>query len=771
MLVLIALGALTKSAQFPFHFWLPHAMAAPTPVSAFLHSATMVKAGVFLLTRFWPVLSGTPEWFWLIAGAGVCTMLLGAFFAIFQSDLKGLLAYSTISHLGLITLLLGISTPLGVVAAVFHMMNHAIFKASLFMATGIIDHETGTRDMKTLRGLRRHLPITATLAIVASGSMAGVPLLNGFLSKEMFFAEALTVAGTENRWIPLAALAMGIFGVTYSLRFISVFFGKPGEQMPSDVHEPPHWMRVPVELLVLICLLVGVLPALTVGVILEHAVVAVLRDQTPDYSLALWHGFNLPLLMSVLALVGGVALYFGLCRLVNLKMTDGIPGAEKLDGARLFDHGLMRLLSFSRWLTGKTATQRLQPQILAVLLVMLVLTVVLTRWPALFSRIEWNLDTLGFALLWIVGCACAIAAAWIAKYHRLAALIMVGGTGIVTSLTFLWLSAPDLALTQLMVETVTTVLILLGLRWLPPRLPEEELPEELTEKKSLRARIRRRRDLLVAIACGTVMSVMAYAMLSRPSAVTISDFFFLNAKTKGGCSHAVNVLLVDFRAFDTLGEITVLAIVALTVYALLRRFRPAPDSMSAPYPQTNHFDHSILQTPAQHADEGFMHIPAVYLRFLLPFTVMVAAYFFLRGHNLPGGGFVAGLCFAVALITQYMIAGTVWVESRFRLHAHNWLGWGLWVAVLTGAGAWALGYPFLTSHTAHVYLPVFGEVHFPSAFIFDFGVFLVVVGMAVMMLIALSHQSVRSHRVPVAAQHDAQENTTEHDQTVTGGQP
>ena len=190
---LVLLGALTKSAQFPFHFWLPHAMAAPTPVSAYLHSATMVKAGVFLLARLWPVLSGTPEWFWIIGGAGLATLLLGSYVAMFQNDLKGLLAYSTISHLGLITLLLGLNSPLAAVAAVFHMMNHATFKASLFMSVGIIDHESGTRDMRRLDGLFRFMPITGTLAIVACAAMAGVPLLNGFLSKEMFFAETVFV--------------------------------------------------------------------------------------------------------------------------------------------------------------------------------------------------------------------------------------------------------------------------------------------------------------------------------------------------------------------------------------------------------------------------------------------------------------------------------------------------------------------------------------------------------------------------------------------------
>jgi multicomponent K+:H+ antiporter subunit A len=222
MLILILIGAFTKSAQFPFHFWLPHAMAAPTPVSAYLHSATMVKAGIFILILLWPVLSGTQSWYLIVATTGLATLLVGAWVAIFQHDLKGLLAYSTISHLGLITLLLGLGSPLAAVAAIFHTVNHATFRASLFMAAGIIDHETGTRDLRKLSGLARFMPITATLAMVAAAAMAGVPLLNGFLSKEMFLAEALEAhSGTLlDKAMPVLATLASIFSVLYSLRFI-----------------------------------------------------------------------------------------------------------------------------------------------------------------------------------------------------------------------------------------------------------------------------------------------------------------------------------------------------------------------------------------------------------------------------------------------------------------------------------------------------------------------------------------------------------------------
>src|SRR5688572_12260733 len=245
-LILVLLGALTKSAQFPFHFWLPNAMAAPTPVSAYLHSATMVKAGVFLLVRLWPALGGTNEWLWLVGSAGLITFILGAFLALFQQDLKGLLAYSTISHLGLITLLIGLDTPIGLVAAIFHIMNHATFKASLFMAAGTIDHECGTRDIRRLTGLWRFMPITTTLAVVAAAAMAGVPLLNGFLSKEMFFAETIEIHDNSlvDRALPYIVTGASMFTVAYSLRFIlEVFFGPPPKNLPRTPREPPFLMR------------------------------------------------------------------------------------------------------------------------------------------------------------------------------------------------------------------------------------------------------------------------------------------------------------------------------------------------------------------------------------------------------------------------------------------------------------------------------------------------------------------------------------------------
>src|SRR5574337_244369 len=364
---LIVGGALTKSAQFPFHFWLPHAMAAPTPVSAYLHSAAMVKLGVFLLARLWPVLSGTDAWFWAVGGAGLATLLLGAYAAMFQQDLKGLLAYSTISHLGLITVLLGLNSPLGAVAAIFHVVNHATFKASLFMAAGVIDHETGTRDIRRLSGLYRLMPVTATLATVAAAAMAGVPLLNGFLSKEMFFAETVFVNASPlvSTLLPVGATVAGMFSVAYSLRFIvDVFWGPPATDLPRQPHEPPHWMRVPVELLACACLVVGIFPAWSVGRYLDAAALPVVSGELPAFSLAVWHGINAPLVMSLVALVGGTAIYLLLRRGRSRGRISAPILMHRISGRRIFEAMLARLTLLARGGRRLLSTRRLQWQML-----------------------------------------------------------------------------------------------------------------------------------------------------------------------------------------------------------------------------------------------------------------------------------------------------------------------------------------------------------------------------------------------------------------------
>lgn len=755
-LLLILLGAFTKSAQFPFHFWLPRAMAAPTPVSAYLHSATMVKAGVFLLIRFWPVLAGTEAWHLIVGGAGLATLLLGAWCAIFQHDLKGLLAYSTISHLGLIVLLLGLGTPLGLVAAIFHTVNHATFKASLFMAAGIIDHETGTRDMRRLSGLIRFMPVTATLAMVAAAAMAGVPLLNGFLSKEMFLAEA--VAGAEqnpfNMILPVLATLASAFSVLYSLRFVhATFFGPPPTQLDCVPHEPPAWMRRPVEILVALCLVVGIFPAVTVGPFLKSAVVSVLGADTPYYSLALWHGFNLPLVLSLIALASGVALYVVFGRAINTNPRGGPWGMKRLNGGYLFDRAMTKMVKGAEFVLRNFGTKRLQPQLRAIVLVALLAGSValvgsgvgaglLTRAGLSFATPQ--LPDYAFAGLWVIGAGCAVAAAWQAKYHRLAAVVLMGGAGLASCLSFVWLSAPDLALTQLLVEVVTTVLLLLGLRWMPKRLETIRLPKAM----EMRSRIRRRLDLVIAIMAGAAMAIIAYAVMTRPSVEGISRFFVENAYKEAGGKNIVNVLLVDFRAFDTFGEITVLGVVGLTVFALLRRFRPASDSLADPS-QKRAQDASDRDRDGRSEGDTLretMLIPGVVMRWMFPFIILLAVHLFLRGHDLPGGGFAAGVAVSIAFVLQYMASGARWVEERLKIRPIVWIGLGLLIAAASGAGAWLFGYPFLTSWFQYADLPIMGRVPLASAVAFDLGVVVLVVGATVLTLVALAHQSLRKPR-------------------------
>ena len=717
MLILVLLGAFTKSAQFPFHFWLPNAMAAPTPVSAYLHSATMVKAGVFLLARLFPALSGTPEWFWLVSLTGLTTLLVAAYIAMFKHDLKGLLAYSTISHLGLITLLFGMGTPLAAVAGVFHIINHAIFKASLFMAAGIIDHETGTRDMRRLRGLWKFMPHTALLAMVAAASMAGVPLFNGFLSKEMFFAETLHHINQPMGWLlPAAATLAGIFAVAYSLRFIhTVFFNGNPVDLPKTPHEPPRWMKVPVEILVALCLLVGMLPALTVEPILAVAASSVLQGPVPEHSLAIWHGFNPAFWMSIIALAGGVLFYLGRRSLAVLHERLG----ERLEFKLLYNRLLNQLFDLANTITRLLNANSLQHMVFIFMLFTLALGITSftgNEFSLTGDRVLLPVD--GVSVLVTLILVIAALSAVMMHRQRLVSLLLMGTVGLGVALIFVKFSAPDLALTQLSVEVVTIVLILLALYFLPQYSPAES------------GKLLRSRDALIAIAAGGGLSALVWAILTRPYQ-SIADYFLANSVPGGGGTNVVNVILVDFRGYDTLGEITVLGLAGLGIYAMLDQLKLSgseQDSQGRPWDQDLH--------PV---------IMASFTRLLLPLALMVSIYILLRGHNLPGGGFIAGLITAVALLMQYLANGASWTQARLSINMHTVIGLGLLIATLTGLASWIFGYPFLTSTFSHLHWPVIGEFELASAMAFDLGVYLVVVGTTLLILIYLGLVHSTSH--------------------------
>lgn len=715
-LTLVLLGAFTKSAQFPFHFWLPHAMQAPTPVSAYLHSATMVKAGIFLMARLYPALAGTEQWFYMVSFTGMATLLIGAYVALFKHDLKGLLAHSTVSHLGLITLLFGMGTKLAAVAALFHVINHATFKASLFMAAGIIDHETGTRDMRRINGLWQFMPHTATLAMVAASSMAGVPLLNGFLSKEMFFAEslALNLPGLWAYIPPLVATLAGIFAVAYSARFIhDVFFnGKPKDLPIYPPHEPPRYMKIPVEILVFACIMVGMFPAVSIGPLLYAAASATLAGDVPDYQLAVMHGFNLPLLMSFLAFFGGLLMYSQ-----RQRFFDFHARFKEIDEKAIFEKVALRLEDLASAFTNKLESGSLQRYAL-----LFVLSAIVIAWGPIgelgifigsngLSPVD--APTLTGAVVLIL-CAIGTAAMHRTRFY---ALILLSVVGLVVSLAFARFSAPDLAMTQLSVEVVTIVLLMMALYYMPSWTPiEASWP-------------RRLRDTAIALVAGTGMTLITLAMLTQPFD-SISSYFLEHSKSGGGGTNVVNVILVDFRGFDTLGEITVLAIAALGIYTMLKNIQLTPPPGDGHgHPWTRDAYPVMLRQIA---------------RPMLPLALMVSLYIFLRGHNMPGGGFIAGLITAVALVLQYIASGMQWTQARIPIRYHNVIGLGLLFAAVAGAGSYAFGYPFLTSTFGYITWPVVGKFEVASAMVFDLGVYLTVIGATLLALVSLGNLSPHS---------------------------
>lgn len=716
IVVLVLLGAFTKSAQFPFHFWLPNAMAAPTPVSAYLHSATMVKAGIFLMARFYPALADTNLWFLLVSLTGLATFLMGAYIALFQHDLKGLLANSTISHLGLITLLLGMGTDLAAVAAVFHIINHAIFKASLFMAAGIIDHESGSRDMRQLNGLFKYMPYTATLAMVASASMAGVPLLNGFLSKEMFFTEALhqSSLGSLSWIVPVLATLGGALAVAYSTRFIhDVFFNGEPINLPKTPHEPPRYMRVPVEILVGLCLLIGIFPSFLAGELLASAAAATLNSSIPEYSLSIWHGFNFPLLMSSIAVIGGLIIYRN--RSHMFKFQAQFPKRNPL---MVFEANIQWLVRQADSIIRFSENGSLQRYIFAVLGLMIAMTssTLIELNTSAGLRPEIPSDVLSVTAATLLCLSALATVVWHRK--RVVALIMLSVVGLIVSLAFAQFSAPDLALTQLSVEVVTVILLILALFFLPQTTAKESSPRRVI------------RDLGIASLIGGIIGTICYSLMTRPLD-TISTFFTENSKTGGGGTNVVNVILVDFRGFDTLGEITVLGIAALGIYKLIARMRlfmPSSDGKGRPW-----------------SDDKHPILLSVISQSLLPLALLVSAYIFLRGHNLPGGGFIAGLITSVAIIQQYIAHGVIWIKTRLKLDYQILIGSGVGIATLSGLGSWAFGHAFLSSWFDYFYLPAIGKFELASAMIFDLGVYLTVVG-ATMLILANLGQLTTSER-------------------------
>jgi multicomponent Na+:H+ antiporter subunit A len=701
IVVLLLLAAFTKSAQFPFHYWLPGAMVAPTPVSTYLHAATMVKAGIYLLFRFTPVFGGVPLWRTTLVLVGLGTAVFGAVVALRRTDLKGLLAYSTVSQLGFLTGLIGIGTPLALAAAALHTLAHALYKATLFMTVGVVDHETGTRDLRELGGLRRALPITAAAGALAAVSMAGLPPLLGFVSKEEAFAAFLGADGPV--WLAgvgstLAVLAsVGTFA--YSARYYLGTFEGP---VRTEAHRAPVGFEVPA--------LLTALGGITLGLVvpfLDPVVNAVSRDTTgteADLHLALWHGLTMPLLLSGIVVAGGLLLVYRRTLVETFQERFTTPTADGV-----FDRTYDATLGFGAWV-GRPASHQAPMTYLAPVLAVAVVAggLVLAGLGAVdgpaapSERADWAI---------VVLLAGGIAGVVQAR-SRMAAVAMLGLVGFTVAGWFVLLGAPDLALTQLLIETLTVVVVVLVFRHLPPHFP----------------RGGRRRKVgagLVAVTVGTFAGLATFLLTGRRDLSDVGAQFLAEGEGLTGGANVVNTILVDFRALDTLGEIAVLAVAAAGMIAIIRMpergamrrpvARDASPETPRPLPRVGMIDSPILRTAGT---------------LLAPAMVVASLWLLVRGHDAVGGGFIGGLTAGSAVVLLFLSRGheRIW-QSRY-LRAIRLLGLGLIVAVLYGLGGLVLEGAFLAG--AKVSLP-FG-LSAAASLVFDVGVFLVVVGLMVAIL-------------------------------------
>ena len=725
-LVLILIGAFTKSAQFPFHFWLPHAMAAPTPVSAYLHSATMVKAGLFLMARMWPVLAGTDAWFYIVATTGLVTMVLGAVIALFKDDLKALLAFSTVSQLGLITMLLGFGTGMAAVAAVFHIINHATFKAALFMTAGIVDHGVHTRNIKRLGGLRRLMPVTFAISTIAALSMAGMIPLNGFISKEMMLEEASHTIWLQSPWlVPVVVTVGALFSAAYSFRYVAhVFLGPERDDYPAHPHDPGAGMWLAPAFLVTLVILIGLFPAAIAGPLVAVAAGAVTGGELPDYHLTLWHGLTPALYMSGVALAGGLVLLWAHGTLDRLWNVLPRPEAKSI-----FDATVGAATGLSRRVTDTLHDGALSRYAAIFLVFTLALAGYAYSTGSTGPETRTPLEVTALPLVGWIGIVVSTLCVVAFHRNRLLSLILMGVVGLVVSLAFNYLSAPDLALTQISVEVVTIVLMLLALNFMPKESPRESSPA------------RKLRDAVLSIGAGLGVGGLIYAILTRDFAFpSISEYHLANSYTGGGGTNVVNVILVDFRGYDTFGEITVLGIAAIVIFAITQSVLTGP------------VRGRLLNRVPDMPQSGDAHplMMVVVTRMMMPVALMVAAYIFFRGHNLPGGGFIAGLIAAIAIVMQYMASGFGWATERQHFPYHGIIGSGVLVAAVTGMGAWLNGKPFLTSAFGYVDLPGLEKFELATAALFDLGVFLAVVGAV---LLALENFARYAWRPGIAQEH------------------
>ncbi|MFI5746906.1 Na+/H+ antiporter subunit A [Streptomyces sp. NPDC051644] len=732
--VLILCGALSKSAIWPFSLWLPNAMAAPTPVSAYLHAAAMVKAGVYLVARLAPGFADVPVWRPVVIILGAATMLLGGWRALRLNDLKLVLAYGTVSQLGFLTLLAGVGNREAALAAAVMILGHALFKAPLFLVTGIVDHAAGTRDLRKLSGVGRALPHVCTVAVVAAASMAALPPLLGFAAKEAAF-EALLHGDTADHWALGITVAASALTVAYTVRFVwGAFARKPGVE-DSPVHRVGWVFLAPPALLAVCGLVLGP------GVGWTDRLLSAYADTFPPsahpYHLSLWHGFGTAFLLSAVATAGGVVLFVVRTAVTRLSRRIAWPTADSV-----FGHLLLGLERLSLQLTGFVQRGSLSVYLATTLLVMLAgqLTVlgVDRPWRGAAAPRVWDVPLQG--AIAVLTCAAALLCLTVSR--RMKAVVLAGLTGYGAALLFVVQGGPDLALTQFCVETVSMIVFVLVLRRMPVHFQESVS----TWRRAVRIPV----ALAAAATLGVVVWVAAAARTAAPAGAAVVE-----ETAHHGLKDVVATILVDLRAWDTMGESAVLAAAAIGVTSLIYLHRrtegpslreelqgrtawslTAPEMTGLPQGDEGAPERGWLAAGSTLAPEHRSIVFEVVARLLFHPILVLSVYLLFCAENMPGGGFVAGLVAGLALITRYLAGGRFELAEAAPLQPGLFTGLGLFISTGVALLGLADG-TVLHAWTHHGRLPLIGEYQVGTPVLFDFGVYLLVLGVVLDIVRAL----------------------------------
>jgi multicomponent K+:H+ antiporter subunit A len=740
LFALFAFGAFTKSAQAPAHIWLPQAMSAPTPASAYLHSATMVKAGVYLLARLNPAFGQTDEWFWTLSLVGLVTMLVGAYQGFKQNDLKGLLAYSTISQLGAMVMLIGQDTDIAFKALVITVLAHALYKSALFLIAGSVDHEAGTRDLRRLGGLRRVMPFTAVTAVVAGLSMAGLPPLFGFLAKETLLATTVhpNVPQAVNFLFPAAAVIAGALLLAQSGLFVwDTFFGRPRDRS-IHAHEAPWPMFITPAIPATLSLLVGAAPEPGALANFLASAAGAAYGGPVKVSLALWTGINPPLILSAIAITIGALLFTFRSRLRGALAGSDLVGRVSFDRAH---DAVVLALDSSALFATRTQVGRLRMYLAIIIAGVLVLVLAFGGIPLPRQLAPFDMtDRLAVLRLFTLFLAAGAALLSVFLRQDFPAILALGASGLAVAVMMALEPAPDVALVQVVVDLLSVVILTLTLSNLPRA--ERERATEFTFKQSRPGLIRD--GIIAGGAALLVTGLTLVALDSRPRESVVTPFFEANAKPLVGAADIVGAIVIDFRGFDTLIEIAVFGIAGLAIYTLLRyaAHKPwMPAHALHPGEVANDPRHHVL---AVLGIAGGRASPLVRVLgfLLLPLTLVLGATQIMYGHNQGGDGFTAAVIVGLAVAFWYVAFGYAETQERlWWLRPARMIIVGLLIALLNGAAGAVFAGGFFANFdygkAAGLVLPA--GFHLSTSFVFEFAIFMTVLGGVSFILEALGH--------------------------------